>query len=128
MQWLHIAVLFLGGVLAAAGFIVSKKPNAKELIAKVVPYQGFIGVALLVSGVLNILNGALSAGVMGIGVVACQVLLGILLGFGLIAQWIPGEGAVEKKGLEIQKKLMGFQVPVGIAAIVFSVLALLRQF
>ena len=31
------------GVLGASNLIIAKKPDAKELIAKVAPYQGWIG-------------------------------------------------------------------------------------
>ena len=45
---LMCSLMILGGALGAAGFIVSKKPNAKELIDKLTPFGGFIGIGLLV--------------------------------------------------------------------------------
>jgi hypothetical protein len=40
--------------------------------------------------------------------------------------WIPGEGAAEKKGIEIQKKLLGLSLPIGIAGIVLALLWLVK--
>jgi len=52
---LNIIALAAGGILAASGFIVAQKPNAKELIDKLVPFQVTIGVAMLVLGLVNLL-------------------------------------------------------------------------
>ena len=40
-----------GGTLASSGFIISKKPNAKELIDKLVPYTGWIGMVMFFWGI-----------------------------------------------------------------------------
>jgi hypothetical protein len=138
MFWLHFAALVCGGALAASGFIISKKPEAKDLLAKLAPYQGGIGVAMLVAGVLHIVDGAIGgsfammkfsmlAGITLLSMVVCEVLVGFLLGFGLIATWIPGEGAAEQKGVELQKKLTNIQAPLGLVAMATGLLALLYQ-
>ncbi len=137
MAWINIIVLFVGGVLAASGFIIAKKPDAKQHIDKLVPFQGAIGVALLVLGVINILQGALTGslrlleysllwGLVGLAFLACQIGIGFLLGFGLIAKWMPGEGGAEKKGAELQQKLMKIQAPLGLVAIGLSILMLVQ--
>ena len=36
-------VLFVCGALAASSLVIAKKPNAKELLDKLVPFQGWIG-------------------------------------------------------------------------------------
>ena len=138
MFWLHFAALVCGGALAASGFIISKKPEAKELLGKLAPYQGGIGVAMLVAGVLNVVDGAFGAslqimkismlfGITLLSMVTCELLVGFLLGFGLIAAWIPGEGAAEQKGVELQKKLATISAPLGGIAMITGVLALLYQ-
>lgn len=55
MAFSFIAIVFLvlAGALAAAGLIAKKRPNAKELIDKIVPYQGWIGLVLLVLSLIN---------------------------------------------------------------------------
>ncbi len=136
MSLIHAITLFLGGVLAASGFITAKKPEAEEFIGKLRPYQGAVGVTLLVIGVLFLLQGGLTGGfrvmrfssLLGltmITTVVAELVLGFILGFGLIAEWIPGEGPFEKKCFEIQAKLTAFQNPIGLVAIVASVLQLL---
>ena len=40
---LSAIIAILGGILAASSLIIAKKPNAKELIDKLTPYQGWIG-------------------------------------------------------------------------------------
>ena len=138
MFWFHFAALLCGGALAASGFIIAKKPEAKELLGKLAPYQGGIGVAMLVAGILNIVDGAIGGsfaimefsmlfGITILSMVVCEVLVGFLLGFGLIASWIPGEGAAEQKGIELQKKLTNISAPLGLVAMVTGVLALLYE-
>ena len=51
-----------------------------------------------------------------------------LLGFGLIANWIPGEGDAEKKGLEIQKKLLGLSLPIGAIGLASGIITLYYYF
>ena len=36
-------ITIAGGILAASALIIARKPNAKELIDKLTPYQGWIG-------------------------------------------------------------------------------------
>ena len=116
--------VIIGSLIALSSFIIARKPDAKALFEKVTPYQGFLGVGLLAWGVIDLLRtiGDWSAmldvkfllGLGIIGYVCSEVLLGFLLGFGLIAQWIPGESEAEKKGIEIQKKLLVYSLPIGV--------------
>jgi hypothetical protein len=41
MSWFTGLWLALLGILAAPNLIISKKPEAKEIIAKLAPYQGW---------------------------------------------------------------------------------------
>jgi hypothetical protein len=52
------------------------------------------------------------------------VVLGFLLGFGLIANWIPGESEAEKKGIAIQKKLLGYSLPIGVIGLISGIITL----
>src|SRR5215468_2213849 len=45
-----------GGILAASALIIARKPNAKELIDKLTPYQGWIGVVMFGWGIWEILG------------------------------------------------------------------------
>ncbi len=130
-------LLILGGILALSNIIVAKKPDARELINKLVPFQGAIGVALLVFGALNLLDALRILKVMSalpvksasiIVVVAGSLLLGLLFGMPLIAKWIPGDSPAEQKVAELSAKISGFQVIIGLAGIVGSLLWLLFRF
>ncbi len=126
-----IVSLILGGILACAGLIVAKKPDAKELIGKLQPFQAIIGVALLVFGVLHIMDAIHLLGMIGaaplfvlpivLGVFA-GIFLGILFGMPMVAKLSAGGAA---KGEELGKKLAPFQTIIGLVALVSGVLMLL---
>lgn len=138
MGILHVALLFLGAVLALSTFIVAKKPNAKELIDKLVPFQAAIGVALLLLSIVIWLDAGIFdifrlvkywalGGIASIGAVLSGILLGMLFGMPQIAKWLPGESSAEIKALAWSKKLAGIQVLVGAIALGSAGLGLLIQ-
>jgi hypothetical protein len=138
MGWLHLILLILGGILAASAFIVAKKPNAKQTIDKLVPFQAFIGVGLLVMSILTWLDiGIINifrllkywplGGIAAIGGVFSGILLGALFGMPQIAKWIPGESSAETKALELSKKVAPIQMIVGVIALVSGALILLIE-
>ncbi len=138
MDWLHILLLLAGGVLAISGLIVAKKPDAKAMLDKLVPFQAFIGVALLVIGLIRLIQFGplmvfrmLSAlpllGLAIIGATYGAILLGFLFGMPQIAKWIPGTSSAETKASELSKKLAPFQVILGIVCLAAGVLLLLYQ-
>ena len=98
-------LLIVGGILAASNLIVAKKPNAKQMIDKLTPYQAGIGIALLAIGVWNLLHAFTSpsifdiikiAPLLGLTVLAMIVsalLLGFMFGMPQIAKWMPGNAA-----------------------------------
>jgi len=131
MGYLWPIVLILGGILGCAGLIVAKKPDAKELIGKLQPFQAGIGVALLVFGVLNLLDalrllsfvGALPVLVItAFAAVISAIVLGIMFGMPMVAK-LSASGAA--KGEELGKKLAPYQTMVGLVAIGTGLLMLL---
>jgi hypothetical protein len=137
VEYLTASLLIVCGVLAAASWIVSKSPNAKQAIDKMVPFQGFLGVALLAIGIvdlirwLDVIKHAFKGGVLfGLtfwGAVLTAIVLGFLLGMPQIAKWIPGDSPAETKALEMQKKLGVYSTIVGFLGIAFGVLLLLYR-
>ena len=120
----YVAVPVAAGILAAAGFIVAKNPNAQQLIDKLAPYKGSIGLGALGSGAYNIFwwltgpgLGAMFGSLFGILLFVCFcifVLVGFLLSFGMIAKYA---GSAAEKGAELQRKLIAVEVPIGFLSI-----------
>ena len=120
----YVGVPLAAGILAASGFIVAKNPNAQQLIDKLAPYKGAIGLGALGSGVWNILFWVMNGGIgflfsnlFGILLFvsfAIFILVGFLLGFGMIAKYAGGQA---EKGAELQQKLIAFEVPIGFLSI-----------
>src|SRR5437773_6893105 len=50
------------GILGASSLIIAKKPDAKELIAKLSPYQGWIGAVSAFWGAYGIISAVMSLG------------------------------------------------------------------
>ena len=128
----YTIIAFLGGVLAASGSIIKKKPNAAELIDKIAPYQGFIGVIVLISGIFGLLGsltsiGSLSFGwIIGLITSLATFTVGFLLSFSLLSKYLfsKNETALEK-GQSLRGKLVNYQIPAGYLLIVMAILSLL---
>lgn len=127
MYWITPIVLIVGGVLGAASLIIKKKPEAAEIIGKISPYQGIIGIVLLGWGIYSLLGAFALLGLGLYGVLffittIVMILLGFLLGFSLIAKFL-GE-----KGESIFKKISPFQGTLGIIGVLVGLFWLLANF
>jgi len=137
MGYIGPLLLVFCGLLAISSLVIAKRPDAKRLIDKVVPYQGILGVILLAWGVWDLIRLLSWLGtVFRVGVVyaialyayiAAEILLGFLFGMPLIAKWLPGEGKGEQKAVELQKKVAAYQTIIGIVGIVAGLLWILFQ-
>src|SRR5687768_2404323 len=85
--------LILLSIIAVPSLILSKKPNAKELLEKVEPYQGWIGIIFCFWGIWGIVSAVLNLGWLSTAPVwwttlaagsLVEACLGFLLGFPLI--------------------------------------------
>lgn len=138
MGWLQLILLILAGILAVSSFIVAKKPDAKAMIDKLVPFQAFIGVGLLVISIVNWVRIGIAVpfqlmkfwalgGITLIAAIFSGILLGFLFGMPQIAKWIPGESSAEAKAVELSKKIAPIQMIVGVVALVAGFLFLLME-
>lgn len=125
-------IAILGGLIAASSLIVAKKPNAQELLDKLTPYQGWIGVILTFWGVWGIIQSFLSIGSIGLGwgislgVYVIEFIVGFLLAYSLISKYVFERNETAKeKGQELRAKLVKYQVPAGIILIVLGIISLL---
>jgi len=125
-------ITIAGGILAASALIIARKPNAKELIDKITPYQGWIGILMTFWGAWAVLDCVRNLSVLKVyplfwtfwlaqGI--ADLLVGFLLGFGLITKYTLGNSATARvRGQQIREKLAAYQGPLGLFAIVMGTL------
>jgi hypothetical protein len=139
MGLLFALLLIAAGILAAAALIIKNQPNARDLIAKLVPFQGIIGIVLLLFGVYWLLFWILpNLGAMMryypigglVALLSCLVSIGLgfLLGYGLINQYVLSKNAdAARSGEAMRLKLAGVQGPIGLVAIVLGIWMLINS-
>jgi hypothetical protein len=132
---IEIIVLILGGILAAFPKFAGKNQTADDLVKKIAPFQGWIGVALFVWGVWLVINFLLNLGIylkmpivtltIYIVTIAVLVLLGGLLGFNVINEYVFSKNPkTAEKAQKIRTKLAPKQSLLGIIAIIVGVIYL----
>lgn len=134
-------LLIIGGALAIPSLIAKKNPNAMEMLNKIVPFQGIIGIILLLWGlymlITDVLGGYFSLflqifpvwGILYLLTILVSIGLGILLGYGLISKYALSKSADAARGGEaVRSKLLGIQAPLGIAGILLGILMLIFRF
>jgi hypothetical protein len=113
------------GVLGASSLIIARKPDAKELIAKIAPYQGWIGAISALWGAWWVIDALLNIGIMSVVPIAwiiwlatgaVMLTLGFLLGIGVMKTIVKDEKA-HAKADELLKKLAPYQGTLGLVAI-----------
>ena len=121
--------LVILGVLGAANLIIAKRPDAADAIAKLTPYQGWIGALSALGGVIGIVMSILGIGLLSIapilwitslGGAVLQAALGLLLGVGVIKSFIK-DPAAQAKMDETIAKLAPKQGVLGLVAIAFGI-------
>ena len=136
MGFVNGLVLVVLGALCIPALVAQKSSNAKEVLDKVMPFQGFIGFVAFIWGVWVVIQCVLGLGWIGwafprglirwITYLANGVLLlsgGAILGWGLIQKNLLARtpDAVKAKAEESFAKLVAFQPKIGITAIIFGV-------
>lgn len=135
---LYIIILIALGIAAASSLIVAKKPNAKDLLDKLVPFQGWLGVIVCIIGIWRVIEGILNINILSIAplvwiiwmvVAVVELVLGFIMGFGLLNTYLFSRNAkTEEKGQQLIARLQPLQVKFGIAAIVIGILAIIGTF
>lgn len=124
------------GVLGASSLIIAKKPDAKELIGKLAPYQGWIGAISAVWGVWGVISSILHLGWLThwpiywatyLADAVLLVALGLLLGVGVLKTFIKNAEAQAKMDQTITK-LAPHQGRLGLIAIGVGVWMVLAGF
>ncbi len=130
--------LIILGILAAPSLLLSKKPNAKELLDKITPYQGWIGLIFCLWGIWGVISAILNIGVLGhwpiwwitwIAGAAIQAVLGFILGYGMISKLLLSNNEdAKKKGEQILQKLAPIQGKLGIVGIIIGIWVIVANF
>jgi hypothetical protein len=129
------AALLVLGVVSASSLIIARKPDAKELIGKIAPYQGWIGAISALWGTWWLINWILHVGVMmtwpilGITWLANSLLLiglGLLCGIGVLKMFVKAPAATEKLDLTVAKlaPYQGILGLIGIGVAIWTILDL----
>ena len=135
---LNAVVVILGGVLGLSGIIIAQKPDARQIIDKLTPYQALIGVGMIAFSLvtelrmLKYLTDMFKLNMMFALGLWCMIGVGIglgaLFGMGQIVKWIPGQSSAEQKALELSQKLAPYQILLGLVGAAGSLVVLLYQF
>ena len=120
----------IGCILAMSSMLVAKKPNAAQLIDKLVPYQGYVGSTMFFWGVWELIDAVRSLGMLGahpilwtfwLLMAIADFSVGTILGFGLISTYaFRGNAVALQKGQALRQALVKFQVPLGGLAVLTS--------
>ncbi|MEP5255156.1 hypothetical protein [Winogradskyella rapida] len=109
-----ITLIFLS-IIAVPSLILSKKPNAQELLDKVAPYQAWIGLVFFIVGIWGIISTLLNIGWLSTAPIwwvtllagsVVEATLGFMLGFSMINKLIlSNNAAAQQKAVAIRGKL-----------------------
>ena len=130
--------IFVLGALAVPHLVLAKRPDAKRILDKITPFQGWIGLISAVWGIVQIiaLINALTwlrGGVRGLfefllfaAFVVTQICLGFILGIGVIKSFIKDANAKAKMD-EVLARIIPYQSKLGIVAMLAGVLIVLDR-
>lgn len=123
-----VVFLLFGGLIALSGLIAAKKPNAAAIVEKLIPFQGLIGIALFVLGIVYFFGMGPKAightikqngfvGMIHVAMIVVPLLMGFLYGMLLIASMIPGRTLSENKAVALAEKLGMYTMLLGLIAL-----------
>ncbi|MGI9552557.1 MAG: hypothetical protein ACR2MT_15245 [Aurantibacter sp.] len=130
--------LILLSIIAVPSLILSKKPNANELLAKVEPYQGWLGIVFCFWGIWGIVNAVLNLGWLNVSPVwwatflggnVVSALLGFMLGSGLINKlFLSNNETAQLKAEEFRRKIAPKQGMLGILGLIVGAWMIMASF
>ena len=125
-------ILIILGLLAASSLIGSWSEDAGDIIEKLRPVQGAVGILGAVAGLVILVQVLLAASEKGstkgimhlIPTIGGPVLLtavGFLMGYSMITSLLASSREAQERADEIYESLVIYQVPLGLAAIALGV-------
>ena len=123
--------LIILGILAAPSLLLSKRPDAKEILSKIAPYQGWIGLVFSFWGIWGIIQAVINIGLLGsypiwwitwVAGSLVEAVLGFILGYGMINKLLLSKNEeAKKKGEQLLQKLAPIQGKLGLAGIIVGI-------
>ena len=130
--------LVLLSIIAVPSLILSKKQNAKELLEKIEPYQGWIGIVFCFWGFWGVVTAILNLGWLTIAPIwwitflvgnIVSAVLGFMLGSGLINKLVDSKNeAAQFKANELRVKIAPKQGRLGIIGIIIGIWMIAASF
>ena len=134
--------LIILSLIAVPSLILSKRPDAKELLDKVAPYQGWIGVVFCFWGIWGIIHTLLNIDMLAfphiyvklswitaLAYAVVETVLGFMLGYSLIVKYVLSKNeAAKEKGAQVLAKLAPMQGTFGIIGICVGVWCIILYF
>ncbi len=130
--------LIILSILAVPSLILSKRPDAQELLNKIAPYQGWIGLVFCFWGVWGIIQAILNISLLGdfpiwwvtwMAGSVVEAVLGFILGYGMINQLLLSKNEeAKKKGKALLAKLAPIQGKMGVLGIIVGVWMIIASF
>ena len=127
-----LVIGIVAGLIALSPAIISRRPDAREMLGKLAPYTGWVGLCLfgwgaweLIDAILNlsVLTAAPLHWIFWVVMAVTDFLLGLLLGFGLISKYALGKSEMAlQRGAQLRSKIAPFQAILGVVEIAVSVL------
>ncbi len=136
MSW-GISLILLS-IIAVPSLLLSKKPNAKELLEKIEPYQGWIGLVFCFWGIWGIISAVLNVGWLSVAPILwvtylvgnlLSALLGFMLGIGLMNKlFLSKNEAAKEKAEELRAKIAPKQGKLGIMGLAVGAWMIIASF
>lgn len=130
--------LVLLSIIAVPSLILSRKPNAQELLEKIEPYQAWIGLAFCFWGIWGVVTAILNLGWLTIAPIwwatflsgnIVAAVLGFMLGSGLITKlFLSKNDAAKIKANELRAKIAPKQGKLGVVGIIVGVWMIAASF
>ncbi|WP_346883374.1 hypothetical protein [uncultured Algibacter sp.] len=130
--------LIILGILAAPSLLLSRKPDAQELLNKIAPYQGWIGLIFCIWGIWGIIQVVLNISLLStlpiwwitwLAATVILAILGFILGYGMISKLLLSKNEQAKeKGEALLAKLAPIQGKLGLAGIIIGIWVIIATF
>jgi hypothetical protein len=130
--------LILLGILAAPSFILSKTPEAKGVLDKIAPFQGWIGLVFCLTGLISVVQSLRYMSLLikfvpvlwftGLATGVMLVLLGFILAYPLIIRFASNNEQAKAKADQLIAKLAPMQGKLGLGGIVLGIWCVIASF